>query len=137
MTTRIFHSTGVVATWDKDVLVVGIPNGPVVVVRRYDRRVRAWLVQLARAISSAWHQLVRPIEVWQEQRAWRQLRALPCGGKHSTSVNGDGTCDACHPLYERVYPQGWSYYPGDVCEHGRYVGGCGADYMCPACEGGY
>jgi hypothetical protein len=35
---------------------------------------------------------------------------------------------------ENEYPQGWSYYAGDTCKHGVYVGGCGADYMCQACE---
>lgn len=34
------------------------------------------------------------------------------------------------------YPQGWQYYPGDTCPHGVYVGGCGIDHMCMACEMG-
>lgn len=67
--------------------------------------------------------------------AWRdRLEALPCKGKHATSVIADGTCEHCRPLYEEAYPQGWSYYPGDVCEHGTYVGGCGEDLMCARCE---
>ena len=37
---------------------------------------------------------------------------------------------------EREYPQGWRAYPGDVCRHGVYVGGCGADLMCGRCEMG-
>ena len=35
-----------------------------------------------------------------------------------------------------TYPQGWRHYPGDTCRHGVYVGGCGADLMCGACESG-
>ena len=35
---------------------------------------------------------------------------------------------------EKMYPQGWSYYPGDTCQHGVYVGGCGVDWMCIQCE---
>jgi hypothetical protein len=61
---------------------------------------------------------------------------LPCRGKHPTSVIGDGTCGYCRPLYEQRYPQGWQSYPGDVCPHGTYVGGCGVDHLCPACEAG-
>ena len=34
------------------------------------------------------------------------------------------------------YPQGWQSYPGDVCPHGKYTGGCGVDWMCGACEMG-
>jgi hypothetical protein len=44
-------------------------------------------------------------------------------------------CRKCKELLIEAYPQGWEYYPGDVCEHGVYVGGCGIDYMCPQCEG--
>jgi hypothetical protein len=29
-----------------------------------------------------------------------------------------------------------SYYDGDFCEHGVYVGGCGIDWMCSWCEDG-
>ena len=38
--------------------------------------------------------------------------------------------------YRVEYPQGWRYYAGDVCRHGRYVGGCGADLICGPCEMG-
>jgi len=34
------------------------------------------------------------------------------------------------------YPQGWQSYPGDVCPHGKYTGGCGIDWMCGPCEMG-
>lgn len=36
----------------------------------------------------------------------------------------------------KQYPQGWRYYPGDVCRHGMYVGGCGIDWICGYCENG-
>lgn len=45
-------------------------------------------------------------------------------------------CDDCIEKYEVLYPQGWRGYPGDVCKHGVYVGGCGYDYMCFQCEMG-
>jgi len=67
---------------------------------------------------------------------YKKLRALECKGKHSGGYL-DPHCDACAPLYHIIYPQGWSHYPGDVCEHGVYVGGCGIDYMCGPCEDGY
>jgi len=37
---------------------------------------------------------------------------------------------------EAKYPQGWRDYPGDICGHGVYVGGCGVDHMCFKCEEG-
>ena len=45
-------------------------------------------------------------------------------------------CKFCEKQNEEKFPQGWTFYPGDVCEHGNYVGGCGADYMCGQCESG-
>jgi hypothetical protein len=57
-----------------------------------------------------------------------------CGEWHGGEVE---LCDDCRKQWERTYPQGWSYYPGDCCRHGTYVGGCGIDHMCGACEGGY
>lgn len=45
-------------------------------------------------------------------------------------------CDSCFKQNEKLYPQGWSAYPGDVCRHGVYTGGCGVDYMCGQCEDG-
>lgn len=39
--------------------------------------------------------------------------------------------------YEAMYPQGWRGYPGDICRHGMYTGGSGADLMCGYCESGY
>lgn len=48
-------------------------------------------------------------------------------------------CDREHTKEEvlkRIYPQGWSHYPGDTCKHGVYVGGIGVDHMCQKCEDG-
>lgn len=45
-------------------------------------------------------------------------------------------CENCLRKFERQYPQGWVGYPGDVCKHGTYVGGCGVDHLCHACEMG-
>jgi len=45
-------------------------------------------------------------------------------------------CDPCEAEAEQRYPQGWRYYPGDVCKHGTYTGGCGIDWMCGPCEMG-
>ena len=44
-------------------------------------------------------------------------------------------CSGCHTKAVKAYPQGWDSYPGDVCLHGVYVGGCMEDYMCMICEG--
>lgn len=75
-----------------------------------------------------------------------------CGQKVEVDYRRDGTpierdcgsywdtcmvlCDECQTKYEHKYPQGWVSYPGDVCKHGVYVGGCGEDYMCHECESG-
>lgn len=48
--------------------------------------------------------------------------------------DGVDLCDNCYEWYSAFYPQGWVSYPGDTCKHGTYVGGCGIDYMCNACE---
>jgi hypothetical protein len=45
-------------------------------------------------------------------------------------------CPTCERRAERLYPQGWRFYPGDLCRHGQYVGGCGIDRMCGRCEMG-
>ena len=75
-----------------------------------------------------------PLSGTERTQVFKQMRQLPCEGNHPTSVLGDGTCEHCGPLYEKVYPQGWAYYPGDVCKHGTYVGGSGYDLMCGPCE---
>ena len=56
---------------------------------------------------------------------------VPCGTYYAGNKE---LCDRCDAAARRRFPQGWRYYPGDVCEHGTYVGGCGADLMCGACE---
>lgn len=43
-------------------------------------------------------------------------------------------CETCFKQALEDYPQGWRGYPGDICRHGTYVGGCGVDYTCPRCE---
>jgi hypothetical protein len=57
---------------------------------------------------------------------------VPCG----TWVPGDGYeyCNLHMKQMQERYPQGWRYYPGDVCPHGKYTGGCGVDLMCGYCE---
>ena len=51
-----------------------------------------------------------------------------------THFDGVALCQNCLDWYNKQYPQGWVSYPGDTCEHGTYVGGCGIDYMCAPCE---
>ena len=59
-----------------------------------------------------------------------------CG---STGIHGEQLlCDECLSEAEKQYPQGWRDVPGDICEHGNYIGDAGGpDYLCPICEGGY
>ena len=59
---------------------------------------------------------------------------MECGTQ--SSAYGFALCDECEKRIAADYPQGFRYYPGDTCKHGVYVGGCGADYMCGACEMG-
>jgi len=58
-----------------------------------------------------------------------------CG---TTGVHGQQLmCDECIDKYNKMYPQGWRDTPGDVCEHGTYVGDAyGPDYFCGQCEDG-
>lgn len=56
----------------------------------------------------------------------------PCGEWRAGS--GKMFCKAHIALLEDEYPQGWDYYPGDICPHGKYVGGSGIDLMCMSCE---
>lgn len=58
---------------------------------------------------------------------------VPCGDWYN---GGNVYCTAHEKLYLKDYPQGWKSYPGDICPHGRYTGGCGRDLMCPECEMG-
>jgi hypothetical protein len=57
-------------------------------------------------------------------------------GSFNSSRGGTVMCDACEEQAETDHPQGWRYYPGDVCKHGVYTGGSGIDWMCQACEDG-
>lgn len=57
--------------------------------------------------------------------------AVPCGEWQDGAKR---YCNGHEALYEAEYPQGWAYYPGDICRHGRYTGGSGADLMCINCE---
>lgn len=62
---------------------------------------------------------------------WDEHIVIECG---EYDRNGQQFCPRCLSILRLEYPQGWSYYPGDVCRHGKYVGGCGADIMCGRCE---
>ena len=57
-----------------------------------------------------------------------------CGS--TDSHGGTVMCAECEAQAKKDYPQGWKYYPGDVCVHGVYTGGCGIDWMCQLCENG-
>ncbi len=67
-------------------------------------------------------------------RSWvgKNLREFKCGSWHDGKV----LCAPCEARAHLHYPQGWRYYPGDVCRHGTYVGGCGVDWICGRCEYG-
>jgi len=56
-----------------------------------------------------------------------------CG---STGIHGQQLiCGECEEKLEKRYPQGWMEVPGDLCEHGNYVGTPGgADHICGKCE---
>jgi hypothetical protein len=56
---------------------------------------------------------------------------VPCGNWYGGEQQ---LCEKCVRRAEREYPQGWRYYPGDVCRHGVYTGGIGVDRMCGRCE---
>lgn len=66
--------------------------------------------------------------VYLDPTALTQARRLQ---KKACQYCGNSKC-CCHTRY----PQGWHYYPGDVCKHGTYVGGIGVDWICGACESG-
>jgi len=57
---------------------------------------------------------------------------VPCGNSVMLETR---LCKNCEDRANKQYPQGWKSYPGDVCKHGVYVGGCMEDYMCGICEG--
>ena len=63
-----------------------------------------------------------------------RIEHLPCG-EWQVGV-GNVFCEKHLNEFKAEYPQGWNYYPGDVCKHGMYTGGCGVDWMCGPCEMG-
>ena len=65
-------------------------------------------------------------------KVYRQSATKRCGDWDG----GRMLCSTHEDMAQALYPQGWRYYPGDVCEHGKYVGGCGVDLMCGRCEMG-
>lgn len=76
----------------------------------------------------------RPVE-WHYGLYYDKVRMIPCGTEYD-EYGHSILCDKCKTKYLEQYPQGWRYYPGDVCPHGVYVGGCGVDWMCGRCESG-
>jgi hypothetical protein len=84
-----------------------------------------------------------PTEPHDSLEEWRRGRdeegeqlwePVPCGEWYN---GGKVYCQAHLDYYAQEYPQGWASYPGDVCMHGRYTGGCGIDWICGDCENGY
>lgn len=63
----------------------------------------------------------------------QQWEPVPCGEWFD---GGIVLCDHHTALASADYPQGWAYYPGDVCPHHKYTGGSGVDWMCGPCEDG-
>jgi len=59
---------------------------------------------------------------------------IMCGD--SAPGHGPVFCEEHEAEMVKRYPQGWSYYPGDICPHGMYTGGSGIDWMCGPCEMG-
>lgn len=64
---------------------------------------------------------------------YSEARDIMCGDRFWGSLQ---YCSYHERAYELWYPQGWNYYPGDVCPHGMYTGGSGIDWMCGPCEMG-
>jgi uncharacterized protein YlaI len=68
---------------------------------------------------------------------FKQLSGEPIYGRcGQTSTYGTPAyCEECEDRLHAKYPQGWRYVPGDICEHGQYVGDAhGPDYLCGECE---
>lgn len=70
---------------------------------------------------------------WNNEPITEEGRPVYCGDWY---MDGTEICDECMPYYRAWYPQGWAYYPGDICKHGTYTGGSGIDWMCGPCEMG-
>ena len=62
---------------------------------------------------------------------WGGDQEVECGTPYTLRKN---YCNPCMAYYTERYPQGWSYYAGDICDHGMYTGGIGYDYMCGYCD---
>mgnify|MGYP003150687614 FL=1 len=70
---------------------------------------------------------------------YKEIEMHTTCGTSQTDVEGHTRtrlCETCYHWYQERYPQGWSCYPGDTCQHGVYVGGVMYDYLCPDCEAG-
>ncbi len=72
------------------------------------------------------------VSIWIDHGYHGKYIKVNCGDL--SPLGGTTLCHKCEMRYEKLYPQGWNSYPGDVCKHGMYVGGCGIDWMCPQCE---
>lgn len=118
---------------------------------RYDFEIYpAWLFETYRKFKSHVELIKSRIADWERQSDIRQLQhSTVCTGiadaywRYDTHVlikcgeydrGRQRFCPRCLRILKLEYPQGWSYYPGDVCRHGKYVGGCGSDIMCGRCE---
>lgn len=107
------------------------------------RRFRSFIAGVTSAVKSTVKRWERRTKIAQLRRStvcsgvaeeyWRfdDHIVIECG---DTDHSGHVYCPRCMSILKLEYPQGWHYYPGDVCEHGKYVGGCGADIMCGRCE---
>lgn len=109
-----------------------------------------WLYNPIRKFRSIVQSVKTQVAEWKRQADIQQLRrSTTCTGvadeywRYEDHIviecgeydgHGQQFCPRCRRILELEYPQGWSYYPGDVCKHGKYVGGCGADIMCGWCE---
>ena len=67
---------------------------------------------------------------------WIRINCPDDGECGRSGPNGKEYCRDHERYYSLMFPQGWDYYPGDVCEHSSYTGGCGIDYLCHYCEMG-
>lgn len=98
--------------------------------------------------------------LWWQYVAWRESLCKECGKAYRSFRDDEGYDEGrvrkglirydCPYGYDlcsnkkcygakrvtKDYPQGWASYPGDMCPHGMYTGGCGIDWMCGYCESG-
>jgi hypothetical protein len=111
-----------------------------------------WAFRAARKVSSFISHIKLTVKSWERQMQLAQLRrSTVCSGVAEEYWHFDDHivveceqwhrgaqvhCARCSRILRLEFPQGWRYYPGDVCPHGKYIGGCGADLMCGRCESG-